>query len=176
MNKWFLKGIKIAKIIILLIFSIFVICFVIHNKSVINKLLLKNKDVNNIILYYEDKEILESALENVQNMSFEERRQAYYSAIIKIYIEEEYWKKIIDAIKKSKYSKRNIEIFFGTRFKMDQPLYNIIIEYKNGKKMDINLWERLFYIDGLWYSGTNEYKEILVIIKGKIETKRKDIE
>jgi hypothetical protein len=166
-----MKGEKVTKNIILIIFSIFTICFVIHNKNVINKLFLRNKNINNIILYYDDKNILEFIYENVQNMTYDERMEAYSSAEIKINIKNEYWDKIINAVKKSRYSGTNIEIFFGKMYKIAPPLYNIKIEYFNGKKINISLWDSSFFIDEIWYDVTNKSKEIFVIIDEIIESR-----
>jgi hypothetical protein len=167
MNKRFYGMKKIVINIFLVIFSIFMVCFIIHNINVFNKLFLKNKDVNNIILYYQDKKILESILENALDMSYNERKEAYETADIIINVKDDYWSKIITAIKKSKYSRKNLEIFFGKRYKVAPPLYTITIEYLNGKEIGISIWEGSLFIDSIWYDET---KEIIVIIEEVIGT------
>ena len=162
-----MKGNKIAKKIILLIFSIISTCIVINNFNHIKNIILLNKNVDNIILNYQDinKLNLLLKLENEDNLSNDEYRGEYFATYIDINVNEYYWNKIFNTIKKSRYSKMNIEIFFGWRYKMAQPLYNIIIEYKNGKETYIQLWENLLYINNVWYSATHESREIFIIIE-----------
>ena len=79
-----------------------------------------------------------------------------------INVNEKYWEDIVITTKKSKFSG------FGTMFKkMNEPMgprYDIKIKYKNNKEANIILWERVMYINNLWYELTNDSNKIFLTI------------